>query len=95
MGRRRYPPLTPSDVVRILEALGFKYRNQVGSHKHYERVADQKRRRSVVTVDMAIGEFADPLIKNMIDQSGFSRDQFYGATKYTANKAQVKLYAVR
>jgi hypothetical protein len=32
------------------------------------------------------GEFDDRLIKIMISQSGFTREEFYGATKSTAKK---------
>jgi hypothetical protein len=34
-------------------------------------------------------EFDDYLIKNMIRQSGMTREKFYGATKRTAQKAPV------
>ncbi len=86
MGKRKYPPVTPSQVVSIVKALGFKFKNQTGSHAHYERPADANRERAVVTIDMDISEFWDDLIKSMIQQSKHSREQFYKATKQTAKK---------
>jgi len=84
---RRYPPLTPGEVVSILSARGFSLKRQVGSHGHYELTAkpDEDRHR-VVTVDMSIPEFDVQLIKSMIRQSGLSREGFYGAIKRTAKK---------
>ena len=87
MGQRKYPPLTPSEVAGILDALGFKFKRKTGSHAHYERVPcarDSQRR--VVTVDEAERQFDDYLIKSMIRQSGESRKAFYCATPQTAKK---------
>jgi hypothetical protein len=46
--------------------------------------------RRVVTVDTGVDEFDDTLLKSMIEQAGMTGDTFYGATKWTANKAQVR-----
>jgi len=92
MGKRKYPPLTPSEVKSIVGALGFKFRRKDGSHAQYERLATGKYPRSIVTIDEHYSEFDDDLIKNMIRQSNHSRDEFYGATKSTARKGGVKLY---
>jgi predicted RNA binding protein YcfA (HicA-like mRNA interferase family) len=89
MGKRKYPPLTPGEIRAILQRLGFSKKNQEGSHEHYERPADARRLRSVVTVDSSISEFGEHLLRSMIRQSGFSREEFYGATKGTAKKAAV------
>ncbi len=86
MGRRRYPPLTPSDVVAILRALGFQFKRQDGSHAQYERAAEGTKPRAIVTVDMSVREFWEEIIKSMVRQSGFSREEFYGATKSSAKK---------
>ncbi len=89
MGKRSYPPLTPAEVVAILEALKFTFKRQVGSHAHYERQPDEgNNQRRIVTVDMAERDFGERLIKSMIRQSGFDREQFYGATKKAAKKAK-------
>ena len=89
MGKRKYPPLTPSEVIAILSALGFFWKHQEGSHCAYERAACSKRKRAVVTVDTAKSEFDEFLLKSMIRQSQFERAEFYGATKSTARKAGV------
>ena len=87
MGIRRYPPLTPSDVRSILLKLGFKMKRQEGSHAHYERLPDEVvKQRRIVTVDTAHAQFSRRLIKSMIEQSGFTRREFYAATKRTAKK---------
>ncbi len=86
MGQRRYPPLTPTEVVAILQALGFIFKRQVGSHKHFERAADGRRPRSIVTVDVSIPAFPKNLLKSMIRQSNFNRKEFYGATDKTKKK---------
>jgi predicted RNA binding protein YcfA (HicA-like mRNA interferase family) len=89
MGKRSTPPLTPSEVVAILGVLGFVLKGQVGAHAQYERLADSRRPRSIVTVDMAESEFGNFLMKSMIRQSNHSIAEFYGATKRTARKASV------
>ena len=86
MGKRRYPPLNPSEVVSILTALGFQFKRQDGSHAQYELIAAENRRRRLVTVDMSVDDFWPKLIKGMIEQSGVSREKFYEATKHTAKK---------
>lgn len=87
MGRRAYLPLTPSEVIDILLALGFKKRGQTGSHAQYFRPSDGKRKASLVSVDVHYKEFDDKLMHSMVDQSEFSRKEFYGATKHTARRA--------
>jgi len=92
MGQRKYPPLTPSEVEAIATSLGFAHKNQVGSHRSYERLASNGRPRAIITIDMGEDDFNEFLIKSMIHQSTFTREQFYGATKRTASKASVKRF---
>jgi predicted RNA binding protein YcfA (HicA-like mRNA interferase family) len=74
---RKLPALKPAEVCRNLEGLGFKFKRQVGTHAHYERLADNKMQRKVVTVDMGRkGGFSKDLMKSMIRQSGFSPEEF-------------------
>ena len=89
MGRRSYPPLSPSEVVAILERLGFSLKRQDGSHAPYVRPADETRPKSVVTVDMAEKDFGDFLMRRMILHSNHSRVDLYGATKRSARKASL------
>lgn len=93
MGRRAYPPLTPSEVIDILLALGFTKRGQTGSHAQYVRVGDGKRKTALVSVDVHYREFDDKLMHSMVRQSEFSRHEFYGATKHTAKRASVPFLA--
>lgn len=92
MGKRSHPPLTPSEVEAIVLALGFQFKRQEGSHAQFERGADGVRPRSVVTIDKAEKEFDGYLLKSMIRQSNYTREEFYGATKKTARKASVKFW---
>ena len=84
MGKRKYPPLKQSEMVAIFVALGFTPTRH-NKHPCYERDADEKRKRAVVPID-DYDEFDETLIKSMISQSGFTREEFYGATKSTAKK---------
>ncbi len=85
MGQRKYPPLKHREIVDILRQLGFSLCRTVGSHEQYECPDDGTRGRRIVTVD-DYPEFEECLIKIMISQSGFSRKEFYGATKKSAKK---------
>src|ERR1017187_4192494 len=93
MGKRSYPPLTPSDVISILTALGFTKRAQTGSHAQYFRPGDAKRKAALVSVDVHYKEFDDELMHSMFRRSEFSRQEFYGATKHTARRACVPFLA--
>ena len=85
MGKRKYPPLKHREVVEILTALQFKKVRQESTHAQYERPSDGTRTRAIITVD-DYPDFEEKLIKSMISQSTFTRDEFYGATKNTAKK---------
>lgn len=78
MGSRRYRPLTPKQVISNIQAEGFSFKRQDGSHCQYEKLAQGGNPRRVVTVDVGKKEFSADLIKSMIRQSGLTRDQFYG-----------------
>jgi predicted RNA binding protein YcfA (HicA-like mRNA interferase family) len=95
MGQRSYPPLTQGEIKAILQNLGFVWARKEGSHAQFKRPADSKRKAAVVTVDEGYREINDPkLIQSMIRQSGFSREEFYGATKRTAKKASVRHFVI-
>lgn len=81
---KKYPPLTDTEVVAILKALGFGYSHSEGGHDFYKAAHSGKAWK--VTVDPKASPFGDFLLKSMIAQSGYSRDQFYRATKKTAKK---------
>jgi predicted RNA binding protein YcfA (HicA-like mRNA interferase family) len=85
MGKRKYPPLKHREIVQIVAALGFTLARQESTHAQYERPADGTRKRAVVTVDN-YDDFEEKMIKNLISQSGFTREEFYGATFKTDKK---------
>jgi hypothetical protein len=88
MGKRKYPPLKHSEMVAIFVALHF-HLVRVGKHSNYERDADAIRSRKVVPID-DYDVFDETLIASMISQSGFTRDEFYAATKGTAKKVNIR-----
>jgi hypothetical protein len=89
MGKRRFPPLKHSQVIAILRNLGFSPVRH-GDHEVWERPAGLTPAgvslpRKALPVD-DYDEFDETLIKRMIPQTGFTREQFYGACKDTAKK---------
>ncbi|MEX1138497.1 MAG: type II toxin-antitoxin system HicA family toxin [Bacteroidota bacterium] len=86
---KKYPPLSPQEVIAILKARGFAYKSHEGSHENYEGYFGGKRR--IVTVDMGVDEFWADLMASMIRQCGMSRDQFYCSNKKTAKKINKRL----
>lgn len=86
VGQKKYPRLKPHEVTSILEALGFTLKRQTGSYSQYECEHGKDGNRHVVTVDVSVDEFREPLMKSMMRQSGFLREEFYGATKQTRKK---------
>jgi hypothetical protein len=90
MGKRRYPPLKHSQILAILRNLGFKPVRH-GDHECWERLANPSlpagpaNQRRILPVD-DYPEFDETLIKRMIHQTGFTREQFYGACTDTAKK---------
>jgi len=84
---KKYPPLTASEVVAILRALGFLYSHSSGGHAFYKKTHSDKA--YTVTVDEKLSPFDDFILKSMISQSGYSRNEFYAATKRTAKKVGV------
>ncbi len=73
----KHPPLTCREVKKGLGRLGFKYRNQKGSHEQWVKVTDG--RIFKVTVDCPKEPFTHDLIKSMASQAGVSKNEFYKA----------------
>lgn len=85
---KRYPPLTPTEVIAILLARGFDLDRTRGSHSYYAgRIRGRLRH---VTVDTHYAEFSMERIQDMIAQSGLTRDEFYGSTRDTARKINLR-----
>jgi len=72
----KMPLLTPREVEANLKGLGFSFKNQVGSHRQYEKAATATRKRAVVTVDVGYQQFSKEGMKRMIRQSGYSKEEF-------------------
>ena len=85
---RRYPPLTPDEVIAILLARGFSHDHTTGSHAVYQGIIKGKRRS--VTVDLKYREFGVRRLKDMMAQAGLSCKEFYGSTKATAKKINLR-----
>jgi predicted RNA binding protein YcfA (HicA-like mRNA interferase family) len=85
MGKRNCPPLKRKEVVDILLALGFALDRQESDHAQYVLAGDTIRKPALVTVDN-YDDFEEKAIRQIILQSRFTRDQFYGATAETAKK---------
>lgn len=89
MGKRRFPPLKHAQVIAILRNLGFRPVRH-GDHEVWERPASTSAagipvpRRALPVDDY--DEFEEKLLRRMIPQTGFTREQFYGACKDTAKK---------
>ena len=81
---KKYPPLTPAEVIAILLARGFVLHRTSGSHAHYRGAI--KGVKCLVTVDVHYKDFDVERIKDMIQQANLSREEFYGSTKRTAKK---------
>jgi predicted RNA binding protein YcfA (HicA-like mRNA interferase family) len=81
---RKFPSLTPDEVIDIMKARGFVLDRTRGGHAYYlGSVRGEKR---LVTVSVHYREFGTQRINDMIDQSGLTREEFYGSTKHTAKK---------
>ena len=81
---KQYPPLTPADVVKILLVRGFVWERTRASHEFYRGTV--RGRVCNVTVDRHYPEFDVKRVRDMIDQSGLTREEFFGSTKETARK---------
>jgi predicted RNA binding protein YcfA (HicA-like mRNA interferase family) len=84
MSHKKYPVLKLKEVLAILSQHNFSEIRSEGSHHHYMAIINDQNR--VVTVGHGKTEFEAFLIKSMINQSGLSREDFYGATKKIAKK---------
>jgi predicted RNA binding protein YcfA (HicA-like mRNA interferase family) len=74
---KKLPKLKPREVKANIKALGFVWKRTDGSHETWERLPDSIiTTRKTVQVDVAKSQFDDFLMKMMIRQSGFTRDEF-------------------
>ena len=74
-----YPCLTCAEVRTALKNLGFTLRTQEGSHEQWVMDIDDSRRK--VTVACHNKPFCNKIMKYMIQQSQFTKRQFYDAVE--------------
>jgi len=75
---KEHPPLSASDVRRILVNLGFEQRPGKGtSHEQWTKLQGSALRK--VTVDPPKAPFTHDLVRWMARQAGVSRQAFYAA----------------
>lgn len=86
---KKYPPLTPDEVIQILKVRKFILGSTRGDHQQWEGFIYDRRRK--VTVDTGEKDFDDEIMKSMINQSGLSRDEFYCSTDRTARRINKRL----
>ena len=84
MTARKYLPLEPSEVERILKDLGFELKRTRGDHNQWEGVTHGTRR--VCTVQQIRGSFSIGRMKTMIEQIGLTPDEFYKANSNIAKR---------
>jgi predicted RNA binding protein YcfA (HicA-like mRNA interferase family) len=74
----QYPPLTPAEVEAILKRAGFSLDRTCGSHRQWKGFIKGQWR--LVTVDQLSRRsetFGKKLMREMIWQSGMTKDKFY------------------
>ena len=93
----KLPLLTPREVIANIEALGFVFKRQVGSHAQYEKAATAAHVRAVVTVDMGYPRFSKEGMHRMIRQArvaGYSKDEFCSGVTSKAVSAAVPIIPI-
>jgi len=85
----KYPSLTLTEVRSILICWEFVERRRRSGSSHVQWEKKHKGITFVVTLDDAISEFDDFLLKVMIEQSGLKRDQFDAGSRSAARKIGV------
>ena len=75
MGSRKYLPLTPEELRRVLKAFGFVRKRTRGDHEQWEGMTNEKRR--VITVQLIDGEYSVDRMKTIIRNMDITADEFY------------------
>jgi len=81
LSKKKYPRLTPKEVIDNLIALGFSFARQRGAHRYYKHQTGH-----LVNVPMNWDLIDDIGMKSIIKNSGRTREEFYSATKTSAKK---------
>ncbi len=84
MGSKKYLPLTPNELKRVLKAFGFIYKRTRGDHEQWEGMTNEKRR--VITVQLISGEYSIKRMKTIIRNLDITADEFYGRDESIARR---------
>jgi len=87
MGPRKYPPLTPREIIEILGARGFTHHHNHGDHQFF--IIWIKGKKRISQVDMRRAQYSEYFLKLLIQETGMSREDFYRSTKSTAKKVNL------
>lgn len=80
---KAWPPLTADEIGECLRALGCVQERTRSTHQTWVH----PRTRRIGVVDVKWNPVSGPTLKHLVvDQLGFSREQFYGATSRAAKK---------
>ena len=80
---KKYPPLTPKQICKILKRHNFQHTDNRGDHRIYEKGHHH------VEVDMGERDFRTSGMQIIIHNSSLSREAFYSAIKEAAKKIGV------
>jgi predicted RNA binding protein YcfA (HicA-like mRNA interferase family) len=84
MGQRKYPPLTPSEIIEILLARGFLKHHTKSDHIYYVHIV--RGQKHISQVDTGCPLYTEELLKKVLKETGLTREQFYCSTKSAAKK---------
>lgn len=86
----QYPPITPKEAIDIAKAFGWKEHpnppRTAGDHKYFIHPDFEL----PLQIDMGESDFRETYIKSMMKRMNISREEFYGSTKRTAKKINIK-----
>jgi len=88
MGQRKYPPLTPDEIVAILLARGFIFHKSKGDHRFY--IHTVRANKAIAQIDMGNPLYSEKWLKLLIHETGMTREQFYCSTKSAAKKLNLE-----
>ena len=88
MGSKKYLPLTPDELRRVLRAFGFVRKRTRGDHEQWGGTINEKRR--VITVQLISGEYSIDRMKTIIRNMDITSDEFYGRDESIAKRHSVK-----
>jgi predicted RNA binding protein YcfA (HicA-like mRNA interferase family) len=73
----KYPILPPTEVIKVLEKIGFQKTSQKGSHAKYKKMGNPQR---VVIIPMH-NEIAKGTLKSILEQANLQLEEFLNLLK--------------